>query len=121
VASDVYPRVAVSILFLATVALLAIAGLGPTWLFAVYCAASALTFFTYGADKSAARDGRRRVAESSLHLMALAGGWPGALVAQPVFHHKTKKQPFQGIFWGTVVGNCVLLTVFLAASAVAPG
>lgn len=49
--------------------------------------------------------GYRRVPESHLHLLSLAGGWPGALIAQPVFRHKTIKQPFQGVFWATVVLN----------------
>ncbi|MGD9578618.1 MAG: DUF1294 domain-containing protein, partial [Syntrophorhabdus sp.] len=33
-------------------------------------------------DKSAARNERWRTQESRLHLFALIGGWPGALVAQ---------------------------------------
>ncbi|MGJ9422928.1 DUF1294 domain-containing protein [Aeromicrobium sp. CF3.5] len=66
---------------------------------------SVVSFGLYGADKSSARRGRRRVAESTLHTIALIGGWPGALVAQQVFRHKTIKQPFRSIFWSTVVAN----------------
>ncbi|MFP5341147.1 MAG: DUF1294 domain-containing protein, partial [Gammaproteobacteria bacterium] len=33
----------------------------------------------------------------------LAGGWPGALVAQQVFRHKTRKLSYQLTFWLIVV------------------
>ena len=120
-ASGIYLRLAISVSFLAVLAIFTLAGVGNPWLLTVYCVLSILAFATYGADKSAARDGGWRVSESSLHFLALAGGWPGALIAQSVFHHKTRKQPFQGVFWGTVIGNCVLLAVFLAVSAAAHG
>jgi len=44
-----------------------------------------------------------------LHIFALAGGWPGALVAQKLFHHKTKKLSFRIVFWITVALNCGFL------------
>lgn len=50
-------------------------------------------------DKRAAMGGRSRVAESTLHLAELAGGWPGSLVAQRVFRHKTVKTSYRVIFW----------------------
>jgi uncharacterized membrane protein YsdA (DUF1294 family) len=37
-----------------------------------------MTYFIYGFDKSAAQNQRWRVAERTLHLLALLGGWPGA-------------------------------------------
>jgi uncharacterized membrane protein YsdA (DUF1294 family) len=84
---------------------------------ALYAVASTVAFITYGADKRAARRTLRRVPESTLHVLALLGGWPGALVAQQVFRHKTRKQPFRAVFWLTVVVNCLALAGFLAASA----
>jgi uncharacterized membrane protein YsdA (DUF1294 family)/cold shock CspA family protein len=113
--------VAVSASFLVLIAVLALAGVAPLWVLGLYVLLSVVLFAAYGADKSAAQHGRWRTSESSLHLLALAGGWPGALVAQRVFRHKTIKQPFQGIFWGTVVGNCLLLAMLLVATAAAPG
>lgn len=74
-----------------------------------YVVLSAGSFAFYGWDKAAARRGGRRTPELTLHLLALAGGWPGALLAQSVFRHKTKKQPFRSIFWCTVVVNCAAL------------
>ena len=73
----------------------------------------------YGADKSAAQKGRWRTRESVLHVLALIGGWPGALVAQRMFRHKTKKQPFQVVFWCTVGGNCIALAWLLHAGQAA--
>ncbi|NLX96326.1 MAG: DUF1294 domain-containing protein [Rhodopirellula sp.] len=60
-------------------------------------------FVTYGIDKRRAQTGRRRVPENSLHLLALAGGWPGALAGQRVFRHKTQKLGFRLVFWMVVV------------------
>lgn len=77
----------------------------PAIVFGVYLFASVATFLIYARDKSAAREGRRRTPERTLHLLALAGGWPGALIAQKVLHHKSRKRSFQVVFWGTVFGN----------------
>jgi uncharacterized membrane protein YsdA (DUF1294 family) len=68
-----------------------------------------VTFLVYAWDKSAARRGAWRVPESTLHVLALLGGWPGALLAQRVLRHKTRKQPFGAIFWVTVLANCLAL------------
>ena len=78
-------------------------------LLGVYAVMSAVTFVTYGVDKSAARRGTWRVPESTLHLLALACGWPGALLGQRFFRHKTRKQPFRTIFWSNVIINCAAL------------
>lgn len=69
-------------------------------------ALSLLTFVCYGWDKSCAVRGARRVPESTLHLLSLLGGWPGALVGQQHFRHKTRKWSFQSAFWLTVVMHC---------------
>ena len=41
----------------------------------------------------------------TLHGLEAAGGWPGALVAQRVFRHKTRKRSFQIIFWLIVLAH----------------
>jgi uncharacterized membrane protein YsdA (DUF1294 family) len=78
-----------------------------------YAGASLVVFILYGADKSAAQNNRWRTPESTLHLFALVGGWPGALIAQDIFRHKSKKEAFQTIFWTTVVLNCAALVWLL--------
>jgi len=72
---------------------------------AAYGVASFCAFVAYGMDKAAAKLGWRRIPERYLHLMGLACGWPGALLAQRVFRHKCSKRSFQGIFRATVAVN----------------
>lgn len=79
----------------------------------VYVVMSLIAFVMYGVDKSAAERGHWRTPELTLHLVSLAGGWPGALLAQRVFRHKTRKQPFQTVFWASVVVNCVAVAWLL--------
>jgi uncharacterized membrane protein YsdA (DUF1294 family) len=64
---------------------------------------SLLTYFFYRSDKRRAEDGDWRVPESSLHLLELVGGWPGAFLAQRTLRHKTAKTSFQLIFWSIVI------------------
>lgn len=71
----------------------------PAWVPIAYFTASFVTFFVYCSDKESAEAGDRRVAENTLHFLDLLGGWPGALLAQQYFRHKTAKLGFQIIFW----------------------
>ena len=75
----------------------------------LYIVASVAAFVAYGVDKSAAQRGRWRTPESTLHVLSLIGGWPGALVAQRVFRHKSRKQSFRAAFYFTAVLNCMAL------------
>lgn len=79
----------------------------------VYCLVSGITFIVYAFDKSAARTNQGRTPEVSLHLLSLCGGWPGALVAQRVLRHKSRKISFQVAFWATVIVNCIMLAWLL--------
>ncbi|MFX8067478.1 DUF1294 domain-containing protein, partial [Acinetobacter baumannii] len=60
----------------------------PNWLWGLYSALSMASFIVYALDKRAAARGDRRVAENRLHLLSLAGGWPGALLARQTLRHK---------------------------------
>ena len=82
----------------------------------VYLVVSAVSFCVYGIDKTAAKRGRRRTRESFLHILGLLGGWPGAWLAQRMFHHKSRKFFFQLMFWITVGVNCAVLAWFLHAT-----
>jgi len=75
----------------------------------IYLIASCITMLVYAFDKSAAMGNRWRIPENALHLLGLAGGWPGALIAQSLFRHKSKKTAFRVVFWTTVAMNCGLL------------
>jgi uncharacterized membrane protein YsdA (DUF1294 family) len=52
---------------------------------------SLVTFLVYGYDKARARKGQWRVPEKALHILALAGGFPGGWAGRAIFHHKTQK------------------------------
>jgi len=92
-------------LFLCIVGIAVIGGNIPPIILITYVVLSLLTYFAYAADKSAAQQGRWRTQESTLHLLALAGGWPGALAAQQRLRHKSSKTSFRLVFWVTVAVN----------------
>jgi len=102
--------------FLVLVAGSAFIGKLPVAVAWFYLAASLAAFLAYALDKSAARNGQWRTKESTLHLIGLAGGWPGALAAQRLLRHKSSKQSFQFVFWVTVILNCCVLAWFFSAS-----
>lgn len=78
----------------------------PMLVFYYYIILSMMTFFIYRIDKISAKDGRSRTPENTLHILALFGGWPGALIAQQKLRHKTQKISFLVIYWITVIINC---------------
>ena len=104
--------VTMACVFLAAVCGLAARGTLPPAVPAVYLAASAAAAIAYRVDKSAAQTGAWRTSERTLHLLALIGGWPGALIAQRIFRHKSQKASFQLAFWTTVALNCGALLYF---------
>lgn len=83
----------------------------PEWWAWVYLAMSAVSFLVYASDKSAAVAGRWRIPESTLLLLGILCGWPGAVLAQQLLRHKTRKTIFVGIFWVTVVVNVAAFIV----------
>lgn len=85
---------------------------------AAYLLMSLLTYAVYAADKTAARQGRQRVPERTLHLLALFGGWPGALLAQQRLRHKTRKAGFQLVFW--LIVFCHAAVLFLMLQGLSP-
>jgi uncharacterized membrane protein YsdA (DUF1294 family)/cold shock CspA family protein len=91
----------------------------PLMVAALYGVASVAAFVAYAIDKSAAQRGQWRTSESTLHLLALAGGWPGALLAQQLLRHKSAKAEFRVVFWATVLLN-VAAFVFLSSPAAGP-
>jgi uncharacterized membrane protein YsdA (DUF1294 family) len=91
----------------------------PSWAALLYLGTSALCFVLYGVDKTAAHAGRGRIPESTLLSLGFVGGWPGALVAQQVFRHKTGKPSFRLRFWLSVVVNAAAFAGFGLASGAA--
>lgn len=85
----------------------------PWWVLPAWALLNLLTFFAYWQDKYAAGKGNWRTSESTLHLWSLAGGWPGAWLAQQVLRHKSRKQQFRAVYWATVVLHCAALGAWL--------
>lgn len=65
----------------------------------IYLVASLVSFGLYWRDKRQARQAGQRTPEKILHAVELLGGWPGALLAQQIFRHKTRKLSYQVVFW----------------------
>lgn len=80
---------------------------------AVVVVLSLVAFVVYGFDKRRAQKDGHRVPEKTLHMMSLFGGWPGALMGQQVFRHKTQKLGFRIMFW-----LCVMLHVAVVGGGV---
>jgi uncharacterized membrane protein YsdA (DUF1294 family)/cold shock CspA family protein len=99
------PRALLGAVGLGSAVALGFAGVIPPVVVAALSGFSALAYLLCWLDKSAARSGAPRIPENTLHLLGLAGGWPGALIAQQRFRHKTIKQPFQTVFWITAILN----------------
>jgi uncharacterized membrane protein YsdA (DUF1294 family) len=68
--------------------------ISPAAAAAGYAGLSFLTLALYALDKRAARAGRPRVRERTLHGLTLAGGFPGALAGQWLLRHKTRHASF---------------------------
>ncbi|MEG1056472.1 MAG: DUF1294 domain-containing protein, partial [Janthinobacterium sp.] len=77
----------------------------PRLIWLAYGGMSVLTFMAYWQDKWAAQQGRWRTPEKTLQTLALACGWPGAVLAQQWLRHKSSKASFQASFWLLVLLN----------------
>ena len=100
---------AFALLFVAVLLGAAFTGQLAMAVLAAYALMSGVAFIAYGIDKAAATAKRQRTPEATLHFLGLLCGWPGALLAQRVFRHKSRKREFQTAFWGTVVVNVAVL------------
>ena len=89
------------------------AGRLPWWALGAVMGVNLLTFLVYAMDKSAAQSGQWRTKESHLHLLSLAGGWPGAWLAQQWLRHKSRKADFRAVYWATVVLHCAALAAWV--------
>lgn len=95
--------VALMVLYATALAWAVGSGVVPISVVWVFGVVNLLTFATYWRDKRAAAAGRWRVAERTLHLWSLAGGWPAAWWSQRVLRHKSSKVSFRWGYWGTVL------------------
>ena len=86
---------------------------GTTLILAIgYLGMSLACALAYWRDKTAAQNRQWRVSESTLLMLGMFGGWPGAIVAQQTLRHKTRKVSFRIAFWATVILNvCAFIAV----------
>jgi uncharacterized membrane protein YsdA (DUF1294 family)/cold shock CspA family protein len=103
-------------LFCVALILAVLLGRLPLIVLGFYVVASVVAYVAYAMDKAAAESRRWRIAEDTLHVWGLIGGWPGALLAQQRLRHKTSKTSFQIIFWVTVALNCSALGWLMTGS-----
>ena len=94
-----------ALLFLLSIVAITYIGQSRIELLFLFLISSLLSILFYAYDKAAARNGYRRIQERTLHILSLTGGWPGAILAQQWFRHKTVKMRFRTAFWFTVSLN----------------
>jgi uncharacterized membrane protein YsdA (DUF1294 family) len=68
-----------------------------------------VTFAIFGYDKFLARTNRSRISEKTLLSLAVIGGSAGAVFAQKIFRHKSRK--YRNLFW------IILVVQFVAFEA----
>ena len=73
------------------------------------------TFLVFWWDKQAARAGEWRVQERTLLGLALVGGSLGAIFAQRLLRHKTRKEPFGSILKLIIGCQLVLAIIWIFA------
>ncbi|MFO1199300.1 MAG: DUF1294 domain-containing protein [Burkholderiaceae bacterium] len=96
------------------VAVALVAGRLPAAAAVLVVLASVAAYACYAIDKSASVGDGWRIRERTLHALALAGGWPGALLAQKRLRHKVRKASFQAAFRVTVGLNCAAMLAWAA-------
>ncbi len=105
-----------AVLFIVTVTLLTLLHYMELIILLGYIGLSLVTFIAYAIDKSRAQKDLWRTSESTLQILALFGGWPGALIAQQKLRHKSKKVSFRVVLGVTVLMNISALSWLFSPS-----
>lgn len=84
-----------------------------SYILMLYMFSSGITYGLYALDKASAIQKEWRIPENTLHFLVLVGGWPGALIAQEYYRHKTVKESYQAQFWKMIVGNLAFLIGYI--------
>ncbi|ARO23866.1 DUF1294 domain-containing protein [Rhizobium sp. S9] len=91
-----------------------------TKLAALFLALNLIVFSVYFLDKQAARQGGWRISERTLLTLALIGGSLGAVAAQQLLRHKTRKEPFRSMLAAILVLHGALAAALAFAPLWAP-
>ncbi len=81
----------------------------------LYFLISAISYAIYAFDKSAEQRGSWRVPSLSLYLLALIGGWPGAILAQALLYYRYHDDQFKATLWLIALANFSLFCWTLTA------
>lgn len=106
-------RLFIGLAFYGVLALLAVMNKLEWLIVGWYVVIGVVTYLIYAKDKAAAQNGAWRTPESTLHLLSIAGGWVGAMVAQTYLRHKSQKAEFRLMYYLTVVINMAGLLFLL--------
>ncbi|CDZ37059.1 Hypothetical protein NGAL_HAMBI1145_36680 [Neorhizobium galegae bv. officinalis] len=87
----------------------------PLALFLLYLLLNVIAFCVYWWDKQAAIDGTWRISERMLLGVAFIGGSLGAVTAQQMLRHKTRKEPFRTLLMIIVTLHTLGATSWLLA------
>jgi uncharacterized membrane protein YsdA (DUF1294 family) len=79
----------------------------------LFALVNAAAFVALGWDKRCATVGDRRIPERTLLGLAAIGGSLGAVAAQQLFRHKTRKEPFRTLLWLILAAQSVALLVWM--------
>ena len=85
----------------------------PSWSLIFLTSVNLLSVIFYGMDKLAAIKRWQRTPEKHFYCLALLSGWPGSLVGQRLFNHKTTKPAFRRLFYLMVFINLILTIGYL--------
>ena len=80
--------------------------------FSCYGIFSILVMFLYGKDKANAATRQSRIPEHYLHILELLGGWPGSLIAQNDFRHKTRQSVYLWILRGIIAIHLMVWFIY---------
>ena len=107
------PILTIAVAYIAVIAYLGLLGYLPVQLWLIFTFVSVIAYVFYALDKKAALSNKRRTPEDWLQFLALMGGWPGALIAQQQFRHKTRKTSFRVVFYLAVLINIGTITFYI--------
>lgn len=79
--------------------------------FYLYMFMSFITFLVYYKDKKLAKINEYRIPENTLHNLSLFCGWPGAILAQQLLRHKSKKESFRRVFYVIIILNISIFVI----------
>lgn len=82
-----------------------------TCLYSLWSILNILTMLIYVWDKVCSKWRLSRISENNLLLFGVLGGWPGAIFAQQLSRHKTRKLSFQIKFVVTILVNICVVNI----------